>query len=77
MPSRPPRVVALSTGGAAPGTTPSPCRRLCTLNVDDVCVGCGRMLADITRWTQMTEPEKQACVAAAQVRLDALRSRRV
>jgi predicted Fe-S protein YdhL (DUF1289 family) len=35
------------------------------------------MLADITRWTQMTEPEKQACVAAARVRLDALRSRRV
>ncbi len=43
----------------------SPCVRLCTLNERDVCVGCGRTLDDIKRWTHMTSTEKAACVAQA------------
>jgi predicted Fe-S protein YdhL (DUF1289 family) len=41
---------------------PSPCVRLCTLDQTDVCVGCGRTLADITAWTKMSDEEKAACV---------------
>ena len=48
-----------------PTATPSPCVRLCTLNDDDVCVGCGRTLQDIIGWTKMSEAEKQACVDRA------------
>lgn len=50
-------------------TVPSPCIRHCTLNDEDVCVGCGRTLADITSWTKMSEQEKAACVERAQARL--------
>lgn len=47
----------------------SPCVRRCTLNDQDVCVGCGRTLADIVGWTQMPESEKALCVARAAERL--------
>ncbi len=48
-----------------PTPTPSPCVRLCALNDDEVCVGCGRTLNDIKAWTKMTEPERVACVERA------------
>jgi predicted Fe-S protein YdhL (DUF1289 family) len=49
--------------------TLSPCVRLCTLNEQDICVGCGRTLDDIKLWSRMSEPEKADCVArAAQTR---------
>jgi len=60
---------------SAPGPTPpsppvaSPCNRICTLNDDGVCLGCGRTLDDITRWGSMPEADKAACVARAQDRL--------
>ena len=43
---------------------PSPCIRHCTLNDEDVCVGCGRTLADITGWTKMSEIEKAVAMMA-------------
>ncbi len=49
----------------SPPTCPSPCVRLCTLNEQDICLGCGRTLADITGWSKMAEADKQACVARA------------
>jgi predicted Fe-S protein YdhL (DUF1289 family) len=42
---------------------------MCTLGDDDVCLGCGRTLDDITAWTKMSEPDKAACVARARERL--------
>jgi len=60
-PSSPP---PLPTSPTSAGT-PSPCVRLCTLNEQDICVGCGRTLADITAWSRMSEPEKAECVARA------------
>ena len=51
---------------SAPGPTPpsppvaSPCNRICTLNDDGVCLGCGRTLDDIVDVTTFsTDPEKQ------------------
>jgi predicted Fe-S protein YdhL (DUF1289 family) len=54
------------------GVTPSPCVRLCTLDDNDVCVGCGRTLDDIKDWTKMSEPDKAACVERARQRLQAM-----
>lgn len=48
-----------------PAPVPSPCVRCCTLDHDDVCLGCGRTLQDITGWTAMSEAQKAQCVARA------------
>lgn len=55
--------------GDAPRPTPSPCVRQCTLNDDDVCMGCGRTLDDITGWWAMNDADKAACVARGRERL--------
>lgn len=62
-------VNANSTSPAGIPPVASPCIRHCTLNDQDVCIGCGRTLADITGWTKMTEPEKAQCVARAAERV--------
>ena len=36
----------------------SPCISVCTLDDDDRCLGCGRTLAQITRWTLMSKEEQ-------------------
>jgi len=37
----------------------SPCISVCRYE-NDVCVGCGRTVDDITNWYDMTDDEKQA-----------------
>jgi hypothetical protein len=42
----------------------SPCNRVCTLDpVSGRCLGCGRSLDEIARWTQMTAAERARVVA--------------
>lgn len=41
---------------------PSPCVKVCRV-ADGVCVGCGRTLDEIRRWTRMTDDERAAVVA--------------
>jgi predicted Fe-S protein YdhL (DUF1289 family) len=42
----------------------SPCTRVCTLDpISGLCLGCGRSLAEITRWTQMSDAERERLVA--------------
>jgi predicted Fe-S protein YdhL (DUF1289 family) len=38
----------------------SPCNRKCTLDQNDVCVGCGRTMDEIIDWTKMTADERRA-----------------
>ena len=40
----------------------SPCIRVCRIEAD-VCVGCGRTLADIAGWAGLTEAERMAVMA--------------
>lgn len=47
----------------------SPCVRQCCLNAQDMCVGCGRFLPEITGWLNFTAEEKMAVVQNAQLRL--------
>jgi len=44
----------------------SPCVRVCTLDpASGLCVGCGRSLDEIARWTQMTDAERARVIAEA------------
>ncbi|MFM2479485.1 DUF1289 domain-containing protein [Celerinatantimonas sp. MCCC 1A17872] len=38
----------------------SPCIRHCTLNNDDICMGCFRHLDEITGWHKASEEQQQA-----------------
>jgi hypothetical protein len=52
----------------------SPCNRVCTLDpASGICLGCGRSLAEITRWTQMSEAEREGLMAALDRRLQSRR----
>ncbi len=53
----------------------SPCRRQCTLDEHDVCVGCGRTITEICGWSTLDEAERVRVCADAAVRL-AARERR-
>ncbi|MGF7174422.1 DUF1289 domain-containing protein [Azospirillum doebereinerae] len=46
-------------------TVPSPCVRQCTLNDDDVCLGCFRSLDEIKDWSGLDAPAKRAVLAEA------------
>ena len=41
---------------------PSPCIKVCRV-ADGVCVGCGRTLDEITRWSRMDDDERAAVLA--------------
>lgn len=49
-------------------TVESPCIRNCCLDDNDICVGCYRTLAEITRWSVVNESTKMEIVAAAETR---------
>jgi predicted Fe-S protein YdhL (DUF1289 family) len=54
----------------------SPCIRHCTLDpLDDICVGCGRTLAEIGNWISYSDAERDAIVSALPGRLAARRER--
>lgn len=37
----------------------SPCVNICALDDDDLCTGCQRTVAEITRWNRMTNVERR------------------
>ena len=41
-------------------TAESPCIKVCQLDLDDRCRGCGRTIDEITRWSVMTNAERIA-----------------
>ena len=41
-----------------PSAIDSPCIRNCCLNNDDICLGCGRSLQEITQWSNATTADK-------------------
>ncbi|HAK52876.1 MAG TPA: DUF1289 domain-containing protein [Gammaproteobacteria bacterium] len=36
----------------------SPCIRICTLNKDDLCIGCLRTLDEISRWSSANSEQR-------------------
>jgi uncharacterized protein len=52
----------------------SPCNRVCTLDpASGLCLGCGRSLDEIMRWTQMTDAERARVLVEAGRRRSASR----
>ncbi|MEK1908049.1 MAG: DUF1289 domain-containing protein [Pseudomonas sp.] len=47
----------------------SPCRRQCCLDDQDVCLGCGRRLAEILEWGQAPGSRRREICQAALLRL--------
>ncbi|MGH8353999.1 MAG: DUF1289 domain-containing protein [Pseudomonas sp.] len=54
-------------GSAEP--VPSPCRRACCLDGQDICIGCGRSLAEILEWGGADNARRRDICDAAQARL--------
>ena len=46
----------------------SPCVRMCTLDDDDICIGCGRSLEEIKQWTTYTPFERTGKLIICQQR---------
>ncbi len=46
----------------------SPCIRNCCLDEDNVCMGCGRTLAEIVAWGTASDADKQAILARSRER---------
>lgn len=54
----------------SPPAPQSPCIRNCCLDEANVCMGCGRTLAEIVRWAQADDTEKAEIVRLSRVRLE-------
>jgi predicted Fe-S protein YdhL (DUF1289 family) len=50
----------------------SPCIDVCIVDADGLCVGCGRQLDEIARWSAMSESERYAVTTALPARIAAL-----
>jgi uncharacterized protein len=50
---------------------PSPCVNICALDDDDICTGCQRTVAEITRWSRMDNDERRAVLALCHERAKA------
>jgi predicted Fe-S protein YdhL (DUF1289 family) len=37
----------------------SPCINVCTLDADSICIGCGRSIDEIARWSRMSSDERR------------------
>lgn len=58
-----------------PSPIESPCVRNCCLNDDDICMGCGRSLQEITRWSVASNTDKQKILVLAGERKQIIRLR--
>lgn len=54
-------------------STANPCVRNCCLDEQDVCLGCGRTLSEITGWSRLSEQERRKVLEASAARRDARR----
>ena len=46
-----------------PAKPQSPCISICTLDENDVCMGCLRTLDEIVDWTMLSDDEKRSVLA--------------
>lgn len=60
-------------------TTPvrSPCISVCVLNDDDICTGCYRSAAEITRWMSCSDAERQTILSLCRERFEQLQTIRL
>jgi len=51
-----------------PGTITSPCVSICSLDEDDVCIGCYRTAGEIRDWLLLDDEERLDVIARAEER---------
>jgi hypothetical protein len=57
-------------------TIETPCDKVCTVEHDSgLCLGCGRTIDEIARWTSFTDGERSHIMTELPARLAAMRSR--
>ena len=56
--------------GLPPYDVASPCRDICQLDAGNICVGCGRSVAEITEWSRASRERKLQICALARVRVE-------
>jgi len=49
---------------------PSPCVSRCALNAGEFCLGCGRSVIEITRWSQMADDARMSTVDKSKARMN-------
>lgn len=49
----------------------SPCVQVCALDDDDICIGCQRNVAEITRWGRMDNTERRQVLLLCHARAQA------
>ena len=54
----------------------SPCVRICALNQQAVCVGCGMTVRDIRMWRSIDDQEREKIVTASRDRLRSMQELR-
>lgn len=54
----------------------SPCIRVCCLDDEDICIGCGRTLTEICEWSVSTDERRLQIAESARTRLDTLKRQR-
>ena len=55
----------------------SPCEKICSVDPNSgLCMGCGRNLSEIERWTKYSDAERQQVMAQLPARLEAMRARK-
>ncbi len=50
----------------------SPCVRICTLNTENVCIGCGRNVEELKNWATFSDETKRTIKAQLKARLDVM-----
>ncbi|MCP5161517.1 MAG: DUF1289 domain-containing protein [Hahellaceae bacterium] len=58
-------------------TVENPCIRCCCLDLDDVCLGCGRTYEEIVAWHRYTLAERERHLCLARQRLTLKPSRKI
>ena len=48
----------------------SPCVEICALDEQDICIGCQRSAAEITRWGRMDNQERRAVLVRCRERAE-------
>lgn len=49
----------------------SPCMHVCALDDEDICIGCQRNVAEITRWSRMDNAERRQVLGLCHARAKA------
>ena len=68
-------MLTMTTDCAANEPVASPCIRLCTLDDQDVCLGCFRSMAEICAWSRASNDERRQIVVACELRRSVSRQR--